>query len=153
VDIGAMSDAGDPDRNLLTFLQAGLGLPDESYYREEQFAQTVEDYRGHLARLLGLGGIEDAEAAAASVVQLETAIASHHWDRVKVRDAQARYSLLPGAELFGLMPGLRSWLGGAGIEEKYFSEVVVWQPSYIEALSGLLEEHPLEAWKNWLTVQ
>lgn len=153
VDIGAMSDAGDPDRNLLTFLQAGLGLPDESYYREEQFAQTVEDYRGHLARLLGLGGIEDAEAAAASVVQLETAIASHHWDRVKVRDAQARYNLLPGAELFGLMPGLRSWLGGAGIEEKYFSEVVVWQPSYIEALSGLLEEHPLEAWKNWLTVQ
>ncbi|MFY9679684.1 M13 family metallopeptidase [Glutamicibacter protophormiae] len=153
VDIGAMSDAGDPDRNLLTFLQAGLGLPDESYYREEQFAQTVEDYRGHLARLLGLGGIEDAEAAAASVVQLETAIASHHWDRVKVRDAQARYNLLTGAELFGLMPGLRSWLGGAGIEEKYFSEVVVWQPSYIEALSGLLEEHPLEAWKNWLTVQ
>lgn len=153
VDIGAMSDAGDPDRNLLTFLQAGLGLPDESYYREEQFAQTVEDYHGHLARLLGLGGIEDAEAAAASVVQLETAIASHHWDRVKVRDAQARYNLLPGAELFGLMPGLRSWLGGAGIEEKYFSEVVVWQPSYIEALSGLLEEHPLEAWKNWLTVQ
>ncbi|MGX1751167.1 M13 family metallopeptidase [Glutamicibacter protophormiae] len=153
VDIGAMSDAGDPDRNLLTFLQAGLGLPDESYYREEQFAQTVEDYRGHLARLLGLGGIQDAEAAAASVVQLETAIASHHWDRVKVRDAQARYNLLPGAELFGLMPGLRSWLGGAGIEEKYFSEVVVWQPSYIEALSGLLEEHPLEAWKNWLTVQ
>ncbi len=153
VDIGAMSDAGDPDRNLLTFLQAGLGLPDESYYREEQFARTVKDYRGHLARLLGLGGIEDAEAAAASVVQLETAIASHHWDRVKVRDAQARYNLLPGAELFGLMPGLRSWLGGAGIEEKYFSEVVVWQPSYIEALSGLLEEHPLEAWKNWLTVQ
>ena len=153
VDIGAMSDAGDPDRNLLTFLQAGLGLPDESYYREEQFAQTVEDYREHLGRLLGLGGIENAESAAASVVQLETAIASHHWDRVKVRDAQARYNLLTGEDLFGLMPGLRAWLGGAGIDQKYFGEVVIWQPSYIEALSGLLAEQPLQAWKNWLTVQ
>ena len=153
VDIGAMSDAGDPDRNLLSFLQAGLGLPDESYYREEQFAQTVADYREHLARLLGLGGIENAESAAESVVQLETAIASHHWDRVKVRDAQARYNLLTGEDLFGLMPGLRAWLDGAGIDQKYFGEVVVWQPSYIEALSGLLAEQPLQAWKNWLTVQ
>ncbi len=153
VDIGAMNDAGNPERNLLTFLQAGLGLPDESYYREEQFAQTVEDYREHLERLLSLGGHDQAEEAAASVVQLETALASHHWDRVKVRDAQARYNLLSGEDLFGLMPGLRDWLAGAGITDKYFQEVVLWQPSYIEALSTLLQEQPLQAWKNWLTVQ
>ncbi len=153
VDIGAMNDAGDPERNLLTFLQAGLGLPDESYYREEQFAQTVADYREHLTRLLALGGVADADVAAASLVDLETAIASHHWDRVKVRDAQARYNLLNGDALFELIPSLRTWLAGAGIEEKYFGEVVVWQPSYLQGLSSLLNEQPLQAWKNWLTVQ
>ncbi|MBM7766971.1 putative endopeptidase [Glutamicibacter nicotianae] len=153
MDIGAMNDAGNPDRNLLTFLQGGLGLPDESYYREEQFAETVADYQEHLGRLLGLGSIAGAEAAAASVVELEKAIASHHWDRVKVRDAQARYNLMSGEELATLFPGVTTWLAGAGIETKYYSEVVVWQPSYLQGLSELFGSQPLDAWKNWLRVQ
>lgn len=150
---GAMNDAGNPERNLLTFMQAGLGLPDESYYREEQFAQTVKDYEEHLGRLLELGGIADASQAAGDVVALETLIASEHWDRVKVRDAQARYNLMSGEEFFELFPEMTLWLQGAGIEEKYFKEVVLWQPSYFSALSTLVNEQSLASWKSWLAVQ
>ena len=153
VEIGAMNDAGNPERNLLTFLQGGLGLPDESYYHDEQMAETVVDYREHLGRLLSLGGFADAETAAAGVVDLETAIAQYHWDRVKVRDAQARYNLMTGQQLFELFGGLETWLTGAGIDPKYYEEVVLWQPSYLEGLSGLITEQPLDAWKNWLRVQ
>jgi len=153
VEIGAMNDAGNPERNLLTFLQGGLGLPDESYYHDEQMAETVVDYREHLGRLLSLGGFADAETAAAGVVDLETAIAQYHWDRVKVRDAQARYNLMNGQQLFELFGGLKTWLTGAGIDPKYYEEVVLWQPSYLEGLSGLITEQPLDAWKNWLRVQ
>jgi len=153
LEIGAMNDAGNPERNLLTFLQGGLGLPDESYYHDEQLAETVSDYREHLVRLLSLGGFDSAEEAAAQVVDLETAIAEYHWDRVKVRDAQARYNLLSGEQLFDLFAGLKEWLSGAGIDANYYGEVVVWQPSYLEGLSGLVAEQPLEAWKNWLRVQ
>ena len=153
VEIGAMNDAGNPERNLLTFLQGGLGLPDESYYHDEQMAETVVDYREHLGRLLSLGGFADAETAAAGVVDLETAIAQYHWDRVKVRDAQARYNLMTGQQLFELFGGLKTWLAGAGIDPKYYEEVVLWQPSYLEGLSGLITGQPLDAWKNWLRVQ
>ncbi|ALG30679.1 peptidase M13 [Glutamicibacter halophytocola] len=153
LEIGAMNDAGNPERNLLTFLQGGLGLPDESYYHDEQLAETVSDYREHLVRLLSLGGFDGAEEAAVQVVELETAIAECHWDRVKVRDAQARYNLLSGEQLFDLFAGLKEWLSGAGIDANYYGEVVVWQPSYLEGLSGLVAEQPLEAWKNWLRVQ
>ncbi|WP_345472137.1 M13-type metalloendopeptidase [Glutamicibacter ectropisis] len=153
VEIGAMNDAGNPERNLLTFLQGGLGLPDESYYHDEQMAETVADYREHLGRLLSLGGFADAATAAAGVVDLETAIAQYHWDRVKVRDAQARYNLMTGQQLFELFGGLKTWLAGAGIDPKYYEEVVLWQPSYLEGLSGLITEQPLDAWKNWLRVQ
>ena len=38
-------DAGNPDRILLYTGQGGLGLPDESYYREEKFAPMVKAYR------------------------------------------------------------------------------------------------------------
>ncbi|MCO1339759.1 peptidase M13 [Kocuria polaris] len=152
-NVGASSDAGQPDRNLLTIMQAGLGLPDESYYREEQFAELLAEYGRHLVRFFALAKIPDSEAAADAVVRLETAIARHHWDRVKSRDAQARYNLLSGQELIKLSPSIERWFTGAGIEAKYFAEVVVWQPSYLEGLESVLAEHPLEAWKHWAEVQ
>ncbi|GAA4381433.1 M13 family metallopeptidase [Paeniglutamicibacter cryotolerans] len=153
VSVGVSSDAGQPDRNLLTFLQGGLGLPDESYYREEQFAELYTEYGTHLGRLLALAGIENPEAAAAMVLDLETALAAHHWDRVKCRDAQARYNLLTSAQLFETMPSMVGWLAGAGIGEGHFSEVDVWQPSYLAGLEAVLTSQPLASWQNWLAVQ
>lgn len=150
---GAMNDAGNPERNLLTFLQAGLGLPDESYYREEQFADTVQDYQEHVARLLALGELPDSQTSAERVIGLEKVIASHHWDRVKVRDAQARYNLRDRQGVLNIFPQLELWLQGADIAEKYFEEVVLWQPSYFSALSEALRQEPLEAWKSWLSLQ
>lgn len=153
IQAGASSDAGSPERNLLTLMQGGLGLPDESYYREEQFAELLREYQEHLGRLLALGELTDTEAAAADVVALETLLASHHWDRVKCRDAQARYNLLTAEGLLEVIPSLASWLDGAGIEPKYFAEVDVWQPSYLKGLEDVLNAQPLAAWQHWLAVQ
>lgn len=153
IQAGASSDAGSPERNLLTLMQGGLGLPDESYYREEQFAELLREYQEHLGRLLALGELTDTEAAAADVVALETLLASHHWDRVKCRDAQARYNLLTAEGLLEDIPSLASWLDGAGIEPKYFAEVDVWQPSYLKGLEDVLNAQPLAAWQHWLAVQ
>lgn len=153
ISAGVSSDAGQPDRNLLTFLQGGLGLPDESYYREEQFAELHAEYGTHLGRLLALAGIENHETAAATVLELETALAAHHWDRVKCRDAQARYNLLTAAQLFEIIPSMAGWLEGAGIDQKHFVEVDVWQPSYLTGLESVLASHPLASWQNWLAVQ
>ncbi|APF40915.1 M13 family metallopeptidase [Neomicrococcus aestuarii] len=151
--VGASNDPGQPDRNLLTFLQSGLGLPDESYYREEQFAELKGQYQEHLVRLLTLAGRSDAAEASAGVVVLEESLASHHWDRVKSRDAQARYNLTSAAELFALHPLIQKWLTGAGIESKYYAEVNLWQPSFLEGVEKEARERPLEQWKSWLTVQ
>lgn len=153
IQAGASSDAGSPERNLLTLMQGGLGLPDESYYREEQFAELLREYQEHLGRLLSLGELTGTEAAAADVVALETLLASHHWDRVKCRDAQARYNLMTAEGLLEDIPSLASWLDGAGIEPKYFAEVDVWQPSYLKGLEDVLNTQPLAAWHHWLAVQ
>lgn len=153
IQAGANSDAGSPERNLLTITQGGLGLPDESYYREPQFAELRGEYQEHIARLMALGELIDTEAAAQQVVDLETMLASHHWDRVKCRDAQARYNLLSNRQLLEVIPSLELWLQGAGIAEKYYSEVDVWQPSYLSGLEETLRDAPLQAWQNWLAVQ
>ncbi|HXD28774.1 MAG TPA: M13-type metalloendopeptidase [Arthrobacter sp.] len=150
---GANSDAGQPDRNVFSLIQSGLGLPDESYYREEQFAELLSEYGEHLERLLALAEVPMAREAADGVVQLESALAAHHWDAVKCRDAQARYNLMDSDGLFGLQPTLRLWLEGARIDEKYYSEVDVWQPGYLQGVEELLRSQPLAAWRHWLAVQ
>ncbi len=153
IQAGASSDAGSPERNLLTIIQGGLGLPDESYYREEQFAELLGEYQVHLGRLLALVELTDTEGPARDVVALESALAAHHWDRVKCRDAQARYNLMTSATLLEHSPSLAKWFAGAGIDGKYHSEVDVWQPSYLKGLEQVLGSEPLTAWQHWLAVQ
>src|SRR5699024_12314087 len=57
-------DAGNPDRVLLHMIQSGLGLPDESYYREEKFADIVEAYRTYIETLFLLSDIAPTEKRA-----------------------------------------------------------------------------------------
>ena len=71
INTGALNDAGNPDRMLLHLLQGGLGLPDESYYRDEAYAEILEQYTEHTGRLLALAGIgADRDEAAALGVWL-----------------------------------------------------------------------------------
>ena len=99
------NDAKDPERYVVYLNQAGLGLPDEAYYRDEQYAGVLTAYRPHVARMLTLAGVPDAEAAAARVLALETKIAAVHWDVVKDRDADLTYNPTTLTELAAQAPG------------------------------------------------
>ncbi len=155
------TDAKDSQRYLIHLTQSGLGLPDESYYREEQYAPIREAYSGHLARmaeLLGLPGVlglPDPGAVAMSVLELETAIAAHHWDVVSNRDAEKTYTLLRAAELAQRAPGFdwAAWREGLGADEAALEQVVVRQPSAVEGIAALWTEQPLDAWKAWLAAR
>lgn len=149
------NDPGDPTRYIVFVMQGGLGLPDESYYREDEFAEIREQYRAHIARMLGLAGVEDADRLAELSYELERRIAAGHWDRVASRDIQKLYNLRTFAELQELTPALdwRAYLAAAGAPESAFSEVVVGQPDAIAGLAELLVPEELEAWRAWLVWQ
>ena len=96
------TDAKDSTRYLLHMSQSGLGLPDESYYRDPQHAAILAEYPNHIARMFALvyGEQEaDWDATAAQIVALETKIAAAHWDVVKRRDADLTYNLRTFDEL------------------------------------------------------
>jgi putative endopeptidase len=149
------NDPGDPERYLVFLEQGGLGLPDESYYRDEKFAEIRTSYRAHLARMLEMSGLADASAAADRVFDLETAIAGHHWDNVKTRDSQATYNPMDWPDVEALVGAdhLHHWRLGLDVPEGSFSEVVVREPSFLEGLGSLLVPEHLAAWKDWLTWQ
>ncbi|TNY05090.1 peptidase M13, partial [Escherichia coli] len=79
-------------------VQSGLGLPDESYYREDSFAPIREAYVAHVARMLELAGLDASGERANRVMELERRIAARHWDRVATRDAQKTYNLRSAGE-------------------------------------------------------
>ena len=145
------TDRGDSTRYLVYLNQGGLGLPDESYYADERFAQIRVDYVAHVQRLLDLAGVGDGDAAH-RVMEVETRLATAHWDRVATRDATATYNLLTYADLAALAPALpwRAWLSALGARESTLAEVVVRQPSFFAALSSELGEVDLAAWRAWL---
>ncbi|HKU34339.1 MAG TPA: M13-type metalloendopeptidase [Paenarthrobacter sp.] len=146
-------DAGNPERILLYIGQGGLGLPDESYYRDEKFAPIVTAYGEYIGKLFGLAGIPDAQAAAGRIVALETSLASHHWDNVTLRDPQKTYNLKTADEAATLFPLLNTWFEAARIEAGKRSEIVVSTPDFFTGAADLLESTDLETWKEWLTLR
>ena len=46
----------DATRYIVNLVQGGIGLPDESYFREERFAAIRDKYRAHIARTFQLAG-------------------------------------------------------------------------------------------------
>ena len=146
-------DAGNPDRILLYTGQGGLGLPDESYYREEKFAPMVQAYREHVRTMFGLAGVADAAAAADRVVELETSLASHHWDKVTLRNPQKTYNLKSAEQAAELFPLLSAWFDAADIAPEKRAELVVSTPDFFAGAAGLLETVPLAVWQEWLAMR
>ena len=147
-------DAMDSDTNILYLGQGGLSLPDESYYREEQFAPIRSAFLTHVEKICALVGISDGAFVAAEVLALETLIAKHHWDQVKDRDATLTYNKFSRAELEALAPQLLfdTWATHAQVPAKAFESVVVCEPSFFQSVSELLGDFSSHrsSWISWL---
>jgi len=146
------TDAKDSDRYLFNLLQGGLGLPDESYYRDDKFAEIREAYVGYLTRMFELGDHADPAGAAATVMGIDTRLAAGHWERSETRDVQKTYNLLTLAELKDLCPAFDwdAYARNLGGTEATLAEVCVRQPSYLSHLADVLTATPIDDWKTWM---
>ena len=152
------NDPGDPERYVVQIDQGGIGLPDESYYREEGHAAIRDAYRAFVERMLGLAELDDPAGRADRILDLETRIAAAHWDNVRTRDSQATYNLVTWAELRDLVAkaagaDLDVWRDALDAPAAALDEVVLREPSFAEGLGALLTEAEIPALRDWLTWQ
>ena len=146
-------DPREPREAVPTLVQGGLGLPDREYYLRDDDAK-LKDVRGrypaHVAKLLSLAGIADADAQAAQVVDVETRLARVQWTRVQNRDPIKTYNKVPLTRLDALTPGYawKPWLAETRIDGKVRALVIA-QPSYLEGFAKVVESVPLDAWKAY----
>ncbi|MFM9035998.1 MAG: M13 family metallopeptidase [Mycobacterium sp.] len=154
VGVYVSTDAKDSSRYLVHLSQSGLGLPDESYYRDEQHAAILGAYPAHIASMFALvfGGTPDEYTERAGrVVALETRLAAGHWDVVRRRDADLTYNLRGFAELPGFAPGFDwpAWISALGAAPGAVAEVVVRQPDYLSSFAELWSSAEFTDWQDW----
>jgi len=145
------TDAKKSDQYIAYIEQGGLGLPNESYYREPKYDGIRKAYVTHIGKMFSLAKVPNHEQAAAKVIAMETAIAKGHWDNVRTRDADKTYNKFSRDELKTLANGLDldPWFAGIGGEKIH--EMIVREPSFMTHLADTVELFPLEDWKAYLT--
>jgi putative endopeptidase len=154
---GLFSDGVSPDaKNSSIYAfhlsQGGLGLPDRDYYLKDDFAKQREDYRHHITKMFTLLGEKTTDAAqhAATVLDIETALAKTSRTRVEMRDPNANYNKF-AVKSFAGTNSASAWphyFDSAGLGK--LSEVIVGQPEFFAALDSMLKERPLSDWKVYL---
>jgi putative endopeptidase len=147
------NDPGHPERYIVFIEQGGISLPDEAYYRDEQFAPVREAFVAHLRRVFDFLGLGESEKRAERVMRLETTLASHHWDQVRSRDAQATYNLRTWTDLTEGQGAFdfEAWRRAAGVSAEALAEVVVRQTDFVESLGQVWRSASLEDLTDWLT--
>ena len=148
------TDSKDSSRYLVHLSQSGLGLPDESYYRDEQHAAILGAYPAHISAMFALvygGTAEQYADRAGRIVALETALAAAHWDVVRRRDADLTYNLRAFADLPAAAPGFAwtGWIDGLGITADAIGELIVRQPDYLTAFAQTWSGEAIADWQDW----
>jgi predicted metalloendopeptidase len=146
VKIEVRSDPHNSADNIAVASQGQLTLPGPDYYLggDPRDAQVREAYRGYVAKMLTLAGTAGGDAAAASVLDLETKLARTQASardtadtKLSMRDAKARTGL-----------DFKAYFEAAGMDDIH--QVVIPQQGYFSGLTQLVATVPLPEWKAYL---
>ena len=146
------NDNRDSITNIAYLGQSGLSLPDEAYYREAEYLPIRAAFVSHMETMFDLAGVENAIQHAHRVLELETLIASHHWDQVRDRDALLTYNKFTFAQLQKLSTGFNwpLWMSASQTPERIIATTIIRQPSFFTGVGKLLQEFDAAAWGSWL---
>lgn len=152
--VGSEQDFKNSSQVIGGFAQGGLGLPDRDYYTktDDKSKEIREQYQQHVAKMFELLGDASGKSneEAATVMKIETSLASASMTRVEQRDPNAIYHKMNSAQLKELAPNF-SWEGYAqNIGLSSLGDVNVGQPEFFRALNGLLTTVSLDDWKTYL---
>ena len=148
-------DFNEPSRYVPYLLQGGLGMPDREYYLENssRMADIRTRYKAHIAAVLKLAKVADADLKAAGIFELETRIAKVHWNRADSEEVQKANNPWKREDFTLKAPGV-DWpvfFKDAGIGDQ--SVIIAWQESAIKGEAALVGSEPIKTWKDYLSYQ
>jgi putative endopeptidase len=150
-DSGIIPDTDDSTRHIFIMGQGGISLPDEAYYRDEQYKEIRAKFVDHVNAMAVLAKTPEIDGA--RILALETEIALHHWDKEKSREISNINNRMTQSEVLAQYSDchLALWMQEIGLPAD-LGTLLVAQPSFFEAMSTLLTSFDarLDEWKAWL---
>lgn len=151
---GIEQDAKQNDKYSVYIGQSGLGLPDRDYYLmdDPRSKQLREEYTAHVAKIFVLSGKDEKQgnAAAKTVMDLETKLAAASMTMVERRNPEAMYNKMELGSLKKQYPSINWDLYLSEIGLNGVTEIIVAQPLFFGEVQNLLDKTPLEDWKTYL---
>src|SRR5262249_52249977 len=142
------------EQQIASLGQGGLGLPDRDYYTKEdpKSKEIREHYLQHGQKIFELLGDspEAAQAHAATIMRMETALANASMTRVERRDPYKRKNKISLADLNQLVPNFNWAAYFRTLNTPQFTIVNVAPPAFFKQVSAQITAEPLENWKNYL---
>jgi len=136
------------------FSQGGTTLPDRDYYLKQdgRNPQIQEAYKKYIVTLFTLTGTTkaDAEKFAASVFELEKKLANAQMSRVEMRDPYKTYNKVQVDAFSNTTPGFNWKAILADLKVQNQDSVLVNNPGFFTAVSGMLTTVSLQDWKTYL---
>ena len=150
---GVEQDDKDSSKQIAGIGQAGLSLPDRDYYivDSKHFQEIRRQYVDHLTKMFTLAGDSPDRAAkeAASVLEIETALATASTARVDLRDPEKTYHIYAVADFQKLAPDFDFTVYFKAVKVGQFDTLNVTTPNFFKALNELIAKEPIDAWKSY----
>jgi putative endopeptidase len=128
-------------------------MPDRDYYTQtDDDSKAVQaKYRAHIAAMLKLAGIADAETKAQRIYDLENTIAQVHATRDESSDVTKANNPWKMSDFPAKAPGLdwKAYFKAARLDGQPM--VMAWHPNAIKGISALVASRPLDVWQDYLT--
>ena len=145
-------DLKDPLNYTIYIDQGGLGLPDRDYYLEDNYKEIRSAYITHIENLLRLASIKNPKQKALSAFEIEIELAKVQLSRLEMRDPERIYNPYKKDRLYDLGGKYwNEWVEELGLESQ--NKFIVESPVYITALVNLMNEIPIDKWKDYLIVR
>jgi putative endopeptidase len=140
------------DQNVVHLWQGGLGLPARDDYLDPspKMVELRAQYQAHIAMVLKLVGLADAEARATRILSLESRIAKAFAPDADAADVFKQNNPWKRADFAVKAPGI-DWVAyfrSAGLAEQ--SDFVVWQPAAVTGIAALVNNEAIDVWKDYL---
>jgi putative endopeptidase len=154
--VGGTNDQKNSKMIIAALGTGSLGLPDRDYYlRDDERFKTIRgQYVDHVTKMLTLAGEsgDQANSDAKRILDLEAKLAASQLTRVEQRVPENTYHPTAVTELVSMAPAVDwpNYLHNLGVDATTLN---VSQPKYIQTVSRLLNDVPLEDWKALLRWQ
>lgn len=151
---GSGQDFKDATKVIGQMGQSGLSLPDRDYYLEndDSSKKLREKFPTHIAKMFQLAGDDEATATAgaATVMTIETKLATASMNRIVRRKPENVYHKMTVAQVKAMAPNIDwdAYFKTVGLS--HAGDINVGQPDFMKAVSDYLTSIPIADWKTYL---